>query len=70
MEIPEQSGQHRPPASEAMSVSAGPVGEGMARMMDHYDAHGFPGGNALVLRSILGREPRTLKQFFQEAATQ
>ena len=37
-------------------------------MMAHYDEHGLPGGNALVLRSILGREPRTLDQFFNEAA--
>jgi uncharacterized protein YbjT (DUF2867 family) len=39
---------------------------GMTRMMTHYDRHGLPGGNALVLRAILGREPRSLKQYFQE----
>lgn len=29
----------------------------------HYDAHGYPGGNPLVLRTILGREPTTYRQF-------
>jgi hypothetical protein len=29
----------------------------------------FGGGNALVLRAILGREPRSLKQYFHELAT-
>jgi hypothetical protein len=33
-----------------------------------YDQYGFNGGNALVLRAILGREPRTLRQFFAELA--
>ena len=52
----------------AAQLPEGPLRDGMARMMAHYDEHGFPGGNALVLRSILGREPRTLDQFFNEAA--
>lgn len=43
--------------------------QGFARMTAHYDAHGFPGGNALVLRAVLGREPRTLAQVFSEQAT-
>jgi uncharacterized protein YbjT (DUF2867 family) len=49
-------------------LPAGPMRDGMTRMMAHYDAHGFPGGNALVLRAVLRREPRTLEQFFAEAA--
>jgi hypothetical protein len=44
--------------------------DGLTRMMEHYDEHGFPGGNALVLRAILGREPRSLAQYFHELATQ
>ncbi|SFD67358.1 Uncharacterized conserved protein YbjT, contains NAD(P)-binding and DUF2867 domains [Bosea sp. CRIB-10] len=35
----------------------------------HYAAHGAP-GNGLVLRAILGREPRTLRAFIQELATE
>ncbi len=42
--------------------------EGLASMNADYDRHGFHGGNALVLRAILGREPRTLSQFIQELA--
>jgi hypothetical protein len=38
-------------------------------MIAHYDSYGLPGGNALVLRAILGREPRTLENFFQELAS-
>ena len=46
----------------------GPFRDGMERMFADYDKFGFPGGNALVLRTILGREPRTLKDFFTEQA--
>ena len=46
----------------------GPFRDGMERMFADYDKFGFPGGNALVLRAILGREPRTLKDFFTEQA--
>jgi uncharacterized protein YbjT (DUF2867 family) len=44
----------------------GPHRDGFKRMMIHYDRHGLPGGNALVLRTILGREPRTLTDYFRE----
>jgi hypothetical protein len=37
-------------------------------MYADYDLYGFPGGNALVLRAILGREPRTLQQYLRELA--
>ena len=40
----------------------------MQGMYADYARYGFPGGNALVLRAILGREPRTLKDFFKEQA--
>jgi uncharacterized protein YbjT (DUF2867 family) len=42
--------------------------DGMTRMMAHYDRHGLPGGNPLVLRAILGREPRSLAEYFRELA--
>jgi hypothetical protein len=38
-------------------------------MYADYDHFGFPGGNALVLRAILDREPRTLRDFINELAT-
>ena len=38
-------------------------------MYDWYDAHSLL-GNALTLRAVLGREPRTLRAFFKELAAQ
>lgn len=62
------------PSFEEWARKAGmsdvPTKEGMKRMYAHYDAYGFPGGNALVLRAILGREPRTLPAFFAEISKQ
>lgn len=57
------------PLDEWAQTSAIPdrhVREGLKCMYAHYDQYGFPGGNSLVLRTILGREPRTLKQFLHE----
>jgi uncharacterized protein YbjT (DUF2867 family) len=39
----------------------------MTRMFAWYDEHGLI-GNRLALRTILGREPRTLRAFFEELA--
>ena len=52
----------------AAGLPDGPIRDGMTRMMSHYDRHGFVGGNALVLRAILDREPRSLLDFFRELA--
>lgn len=49
-------------------MPVGPIRDGLVRVMTHYDQHGFSSGNALVLQAILGREPRTLQQYFQERA--
>jgi uncharacterized protein YbjT (DUF2867 family) len=54
--------------SGTAQIPAGPLRDGLARMTAHYDAHGFSGGNALVLRSVLGREPRTLEAYVRELA--
>lgn len=51
-----------------LPLPPGPTRDGLAAMAAGYDAHGFAGGNALVLRSILGREPRTLRRYFGELA--
>jgi hypothetical protein len=37
-------------------------------MFDDYTKYGFRGGNNLVLRTILGRVPRSLDDFFAELA--
>ena len=52
----------------ASQLPEGAFRDGMRRMMAHYDRHGLPGGNPLVLRAILGREPRSLKDYFTELA--
>lgn len=54
--------------AETMRIPDGPVRDGLKRMCADYDQHGFHGGNATVLKCVLGREPRTLKEFFQELA--
>jgi uncharacterized protein YbjT (DUF2867 family) len=53
----------------AARLPEGPFRDGMRRMMAQYDRCGLPGGNALVLRAILGREPRSLKDYFAELAS-
>ena len=35
-----------------------------------YTSYGFPGGNDLVLRTILGREPRSMKDYIDELVSQ
>lgn len=54
---------------QAASMPSGPMRDGLIAMMRHYDSYGFPGGNALVLRAVLGREPRTVQGFVHELAT-
>jgi hypothetical protein len=36
--------------------------EGLGAMFAEYDRHGFHGGTSLVLRAILGREPRSVAE--------
>jgi len=43
--------------------------QAMRPMFDHYDRVGLR-GNALTLAAILGREPRTLRAYFEELASQ
>jgi uncharacterized protein YbjT (DUF2867 family) len=50
-------------------IPAGAMRDGMQKMYAHYNRYGFPGGNALILRTILGREPRSLRQYFYELAS-
>lgn len=57
-------------AIEGMHLPAGPQRDGMAAIFAAYNSYGFAGGNSLVLRAILEREPRTLRQYFHELAQQ
>lgn len=51
-----------------LPIPPGPLRDGRTQRAASYDAHGFAGGNALVLRAVLGREPRTLQQYLHELA--
>jgi uncharacterized protein YbjT (DUF2867 family) len=59
-----------PPTAALDGVPAGSMRDGLAAMFDDYTAHGFHGGNDLVLRSILGRAPRSLDAFFAQLAAE
>jgi hypothetical protein len=52
---------------DAKAAGAGPGAAALEKMFDWYDKRGLM-GNALTLRAILGREPRTLRAFFAELA--
>ena len=54
---------------EAAHMPAGPFRDGFEQMVRAYDDHGFHGGNPVVLRALLGREPRTLEAFLTELAS-
>jgi len=51
---------------QQVQIPAGPLRDGLIAMNKEYDRYGFSGGNALVLKAILSREPRTLIQYIQE----
>jgi uncharacterized protein YbjT (DUF2867 family) len=55
--------------AQTAHIPAGAMRDGMQKMYAHYDRYGFQGGNALVLRAILGREPRPLRRYFYELAS-
>lgn len=54
--------------ADAEEIPEGTMRSGLKRMYADYNQYGFRGGNAVVLKSLLGREPRTLKEFFRELA--
>jgi uncharacterized protein YbjT (DUF2867 family) len=55
--------------ADRSGVPEGPRRRGMQRLYANYDQYGFHGGNALTLRSVLGREPASLRQFLRELAS-
>ena len=54
--------------ADRAQIPEGPVRAGLKRMYAEYNQYGFRGGNPTILKSLLGREPRTLRQFFQDLA--
>lgn len=49
--------QSPPPAEDGAGMPPA-MASGLRRMLQHYDDHGFHGGNALVLTTMLGHDPR------------
>jgi uncharacterized protein YbjT (DUF2867 family) len=56
---------------DPQTAAGGPGGQaiGLKKMFDWYDPRGLK-GCALTLRAILGREPRTLRAYFEELAAE
>ena len=54
--------------AEKAHIPPGVQRAGFERMYANYDQFGFLGGNSLVLRTILGRDPRTLTAYLHELA--
>jgi len=49
-------------------MPAGAMRDGLTAMFADYTAYGYRGGNNLVLRTVLGRAPRTLDSYLGELA--
>jgi uncharacterized protein YbjT (DUF2867 family) len=47
----------------------GPMRNGLKAMFEEYGKYGFHGGNSLIAKTLLGREPRSLKDYINELAT-
>lgn len=56
------------PADALGGMPGGFERDGLTAMFADYTTHGFHGGNNLILRTILGRTPRSLDEFFAELA--
>ncbi len=54
--------------ADRAQIPDGPVRAGLKRMYAEYNQYGFRGGNSTVLKCLLGREPRSLKEYFHELA--
>lgn len=58
----------RPIEARRMPTSA-KTPESLRLMFDHYDEHGFRGGNSLVMSAALGRPPMTIRTYIEQLAT-
>lgn len=57
------------PADALAGMPGGFQRDVLTAMFADYTRHGFHGGNNLMLRTILGRTPRSLDEFFAELAS-
>lgn len=56
------------PGDALAGMPAGYARDGLNAMFNDYTRHGLHGGNSLVLRTVLGRSPRTLEGYLDELA--
>jgi uncharacterized protein YbjT (DUF2867 family) len=56
------------PNSALAGMPPGAMRDGLAAMFADYTTHGLHGGNNLILRTVLGRAPRTLDGYLRELA--
>jgi uncharacterized protein YbjT (DUF2867 family) len=54
--------------AQQVSIPPGEMREGIITMTKEYDRYGLSGGNSLMLKTILKREPKTVTQFINELA--
>jgi len=52
--------------AKQVKIPPGELRDGLIAMNKEYDKHGFSGGNALILETILGHEAFTVPQFINE----
>lgn len=52
--------------ADGVGMPDGALRDGLKTMMDHYDAHGFHGGNSVVLETLLGRAPTTVQDYITQ----
>lgn len=54
--------------AQQVKIPPGEMREGIITMTKEYDHYGFSGGNSLMLKTILKREPKSVTQFMNELA--
>jgi len=54
--------------AQQVKIPPGEMREGIIAMTKEYDRYGLSGGNSLMLKTILKREPKTVTQFINELA--
>lgn len=54
--------------ASSTKIPEGPIKEGLKAMYANYNKNGFKGGNDIILRALLNREPKTLQDYLREMA--
>ncbi len=56
--------------AQQVKIPPGEMREGIIAMTKEYDRYGFSGGNSMILKTILKREPKTVSEFIKELSGQ